>query len=922
MKPVMRDARWIELFERYRTRGDVQALAELFDELAPTLLKLARHLDGRHGEAEDVVQTTFLVAIERASTYDASRPLVPWLMGILVNQARIARRKRRESSDDGGSERLASPVDGDDAESREVAAEVAKALEALPETYREVVIAHVQRGQKPREIAKELGRPAGTVRAQLHRGLRLVRRMLPAGLSIGLLAASAPRSLASVRRTVLLDAARRAGNDAPLPRAQPGLVLPILAAAVVLLVLGLWWWSTQEGPRNGVDPTIAGATPRSERPSADDPAPLERDTSPDTRVVVVPTLASVGETPTRGRVEVRVARSDGSAEPVDGVLVTLIPWGEERWFDHVDERRTDAHGLAVFEHVAPGRIGLHAEHGEQERVDVVAAHTTRVDLAWHASAALRGRVVDARGYAVPGAQVELWHPDGTPAARGGVQADGDGEFELPRVDAMLAVGARDAAHAPSTLAWLGSPLHEESPRELVLVLRDPAPHIRGRVHDDQDAPIAGAIVRASSPSQGLLLWRDDGATVLEAPPRAVVSDEHGVFDLGALAPGRLELEVEAAGFARWTSSSAGERDLELDVALSRGGRLRATFTTPDGAPLANAQLHRFERGFERGFERAGARDSELLGVSDASGRLDVVLAAGGYELRARDGRFGAWNTARVSITDGADTTWECALEPPRVISGVATLVDGRPLLRGLVCSITEDAPARDAWGPWSRPGGVSDEVVHSWTSTDGSFRVPCRGGGLQTIEVRRRSHWLGVAAGRVLHVAPGTSGLRIAVGQRDAHVRGRLVDARGEVVSGAEIVAFPLDGGGEAHARVDATTGGFELGPLLADEHRLVALVPGRGPTFVGRAQAKSGARIDVGVLSVPASGSIELVGEGPFVLRGTDGLHRATARTRSGSWTSGPIPCGAYRVLRGAIDLDVEALANERETNVVRVAR
>lgn len=907
----MRDARWIELFERYRTRGDVQALAELFDELAPTLLKVARHLDGRRSEAEDLVQTTFLVAIERAATYDATRPLVPWMMGILVNQARIARRKRRESSDDGGSERLVSPAQGEDAESREIQAAVAKALEALPETYREVVIAHLQRGQKPGEIARELGRPQGTVRAQLHRGLRLVRRMLPAGLSIGVLAVGAPRSLAAVRRTVLLDASRRAGPGHSLPRSQPLLAVKLAAAALFLVALGLWIWNLSATPLRAEPAEIAQA--RTTRPgaihAANEPA-LERETNLDTRVVVLPDAGPAAEPSKFGRVEVRVARRDTQV-PVDGVLVSLVAWGDERWFDHIVEKRSDRDGMAVFDHVHPGRVGIHAEHGDQERIDVFAAHTTQVGLIWHVSNELRGRVVDARGYAVGNATVELWHSDGTPSVRTAVAAGSDGRFELPAVDAMHAVGARAPNHAPSTLAWLGSPAHPEHPKELVLVLRDAAPPVTGRVHELDGKPIAGARVVARSPSSGVILWRDDGEAVLEVPPRTVASDEAGFFDLGALPPGAFELEIEAAGFARWTTSARGEHSLELDVALARGGRVHGTFVTRDGLPLEGAEV---------------CADGRFETRSDEAGRFVITLPAGVHDLRARDGRYGAWRSTRIVLAEGEDASWECALEPPQVIRGHAITADGQPLLRGLVCSIAEDAHARDAgdevWGPWSRPGGLPDEVVHSWTSVDGSFSVPCRGNGPQTIEVRRRAHWLGAAAGRMLHVQPGSVGLRIAVGARDAYIRGKLVDERGEPLHEAEIVAFPVGGGGEVHARVDAEHGTFELGPLLSDEQRLIALVPSRSPAEIARVFSRAATRMDVGALTLPALSSIELVGDGPFVLRGADGLHRPTARTHGGHWVSGPIPRGRYRVWRGALDLDVEIEAKDPSGASATIAR
>ena len=81
----MKADKLVRLFERWRSAGDAAALASVFDAVAPELHDVARHLDRRAGEAEDLVQTTFLIALERAETFDASRPLVPWLLGILVN---------------------------------------------------------------------------------------------------------------------------------------------------------------------------------------------------------------------------------------------------------------------------------------------------------------------------------------------------------------------------------------------------------------------------------------------------------------------------------------------------------------------------------------------------------------------------------------------------------------------------------------------------------------------------------------------------------------------------------------------------------------------------------------------------------------------------------------------------------------------
>src|SRR5262245_44889699 len=82
------------LFERYRSAGDLAAMAEVFDRTAPGLLALAAHLVRDPIEAEDLVQSTFLAVLENARAFDASRRLEPWLAGILVRQAMRARRER------------------------------------------------------------------------------------------------------------------------------------------------------------------------------------------------------------------------------------------------------------------------------------------------------------------------------------------------------------------------------------------------------------------------------------------------------------------------------------------------------------------------------------------------------------------------------------------------------------------------------------------------------------------------------------------------------------------------------------------------------------------------------------------------------------------------------------------------------------
>src|SRR5690348_841061 len=167
----MHEGKLTRLFERYRSKNDLGALAEVFDAVSGELLRVARHVAGRGIDPEDLVQSTFLAAIERAETFDVDRPLVPWLMGILINQSRLARRRAAPNLSDESARALPdTAMIQDGAEEHEVDEAVTRVLSELPETYREVLVPHLSEGKKPHEIARDLGRPQGTVRAQIHRG--------------------------------------------------------------------------------------------------------------------------------------------------------------------------------------------------------------------------------------------------------------------------------------------------------------------------------------------------------------------------------------------------------------------------------------------------------------------------------------------------------------------------------------------------------------------------------------------------------------------------------------------------------------------------------------------------------------------------------------------------------------------------------
>ncbi|MEL6427967.1 MAG: sigma-70 family RNA polymerase sigma factor [Planctomycetota bacterium] len=200
-------------FRRFRRTGDGAALGRVFDASAPELASLARYLTRDASEAEDVLQATYLTAIEKAHAFEDGRGVVPWLVGILARHAARARRNAARTPDP---RRLAehaalapstAPA-GDDparaAEKDELVRIVESEVDALPPTYAAAVRPYLTEGAPAREIGAALGITSGAASVRVHRGLGLLRerlrRVVPGGAAA--YAAVPALDLGSLRDTV------------------------------------------------------------------------------------------------------------------------------------------------------------------------------------------------------------------------------------------------------------------------------------------------------------------------------------------------------------------------------------------------------------------------------------------------------------------------------------------------------------------------------------------------------------------------------------------------------------------------------------------------------------------------------------------------------------------------------------------------
>jgi RNA polymerase sigma factor (sigma-70 family) len=147
------------------------------------LFTIAYRIGGDRSDAEELVQDTFVRAYRAIAGYPPERVrdlrLRGWLTTILLNAGRNRNRVRRVSTVElvfePGSEPVVDPLTRRD--ERETWARLLAGLTPAQRTA--VVLRHVD-GLSYAEIAEAVGRPEGTVKAHVHRGLAALREALVA----------------------------------------------------------------------------------------------------------------------------------------------------------------------------------------------------------------------------------------------------------------------------------------------------------------------------------------------------------------------------------------------------------------------------------------------------------------------------------------------------------------------------------------------------------------------------------------------------------------------------------------------------------------------------------------------------------------------------------------------------------------------
>lgn len=156
--------------------GDSAAFGQLVRKYQDRLYNTLVHLMGRREEAEDVVQEAFVQAYVKLESFKGHSAFYTWLYRIAFNTAISHQRKKKvevsvdQSREQSGTE----PIDTGDAPDERMEREervglVRRALDALSDQHRAILVLREMEGCCYETIAEVLELPIGTVRSRLHR---------------------------------------------------------------------------------------------------------------------------------------------------------------------------------------------------------------------------------------------------------------------------------------------------------------------------------------------------------------------------------------------------------------------------------------------------------------------------------------------------------------------------------------------------------------------------------------------------------------------------------------------------------------------------------------------------------------------------------------------------------------------------------
>ncbi len=559
---------------------------------------LARRLVEDAGDAEDLVQEAYAVALEHSPSRGV--PVRAWLARVLRNlaRARWRARVRRELREWTAARREAIDPGHEVLERFELQRQLAEELAALEEPFQSALLMRYFDGLAPEEIARRTGENVRTVHSRLHRGLaRLRERLLR-------------RSGGDARSWMLALFPLGSGRGDIAGSLLGGWIVNTqLKVAAAVVAVGLLAVTVEYWPVGAPSVPQEQATEVEERALVEQPLPGEdgeRATSERTEIATStePDVSALEE-PTELAHEVAVSGRvvDGSGIPLAGIEIGVRvrhgiqaePESEPRAVSRADGsfvlRGPEFSGKVTI--VSPDWVALF-----EASVDAraTAAEATEVLLVAARALSIAGTVFDESANPIPGAELEYVIPpdlrtrfpgllDAAPQLQCVARSDLPGDFRMLRVP-DAAGGTIRVHRAGFEEQLVAVPDHSRDGMVIVLHSRQDVAFLPGKVVDSAGSPVEDAVVvlgKANARS-------DTGGAFLLALERAGDSRVIQAVKRGHL-PARIEC---AAGESNDPRAWPEPLVLELGARpLSIGG----VVVDADGRPVGRAQVSIVDRTY-------------------------------------------------------------------------------------------------------------------------------------------------------------------------------------------------------------------------------------------------------------------------------------------------------------------------------------
>ncbi len=183
-----------EILVHRTLEGDLRAFTELVERYKDAIYNLGYRMLRQREDAEDIAQEVFLHVYRSLDRFDQTQRFSPWIYRIASNLCLDKLRKNRNPTIS-----LDAPLAEDRelyrqipdgargplelTEEAETKKEIQRAIDALPEKYRMIVIMRHTQDLAYEEIAESLELPLGTVKTRLFRAREILRRHLEKGLA-------------------------------------------------------------------------------------------------------------------------------------------------------------------------------------------------------------------------------------------------------------------------------------------------------------------------------------------------------------------------------------------------------------------------------------------------------------------------------------------------------------------------------------------------------------------------------------------------------------------------------------------------------------------------------------------------------------------------------------------------------------------